>query len=144
MTHWEKAPKALATTLFRLAHAFNATDKIRKEIRIASNIISKSNEKDDFWSKFFSELTKDFNQMIETSGDFIVAEVTVALPLDEEDKKQIEKALCVFFDKEVEVDEIVDPGIIGGVIVKMQDKIIDNSIAKRLSLFGDAIAGRKG
>lgn len=57
------------------------------------------------------------------TGDAVV---TSALPLTDKEKKSVEKSL----DGKVEYK--VDPGILGGLVVRMGDKVLDGSVAGKL------------
>jgi F-type H+-transporting ATPase subunit delta len=57
-------------------------------------------------------------------------EVTTAKPLSEENKKKIIKV----FGSKAELTETTDPSIIGGVIIKTEDIILDGSLKKQLQL----------
>ena len=65
-------------------------------------------------------------------GDKVVsldesAEVTSALPLSSQEQETVKKS---FSAKEVSFK--VDPGILGGLVVKIGDKVLDGSVAGKL------------
>jgi len=60
------------------------------------------------------------------------AEVTTAVALDEETRLSIGKPLTEILGKPVVVKTSVDPGVIGGIVVRIGDKLIDGSIGSRL------------
>jgi F-type H+-transporting ATPase subunit delta len=61
-----------------------------------------------------------------------VAEVRSATPLDNRQRNALEKALGEATGKKVEVKVLVDPSIIGGVVAKIGDTVIDGSVKRRL------------
>jgi len=61
------------------------------------------------------------------------AEVTTAIPLDDEDILRIAKRLTSIVGKPVVLKSKVDPGLIGGIIIKVGDKLIDGSIRSKLA-----------
>ena len=61
-----------------------------------------------------------------------VAEVTTAVALDEETKLSLGKRLTEIIERPVVVKTNVDPSVIGGIIVRIGDKLIDGSIRSRL------------
>ncbi len=61
-----------------------------------------------------------------------VAEVTTAMALDEETRLSLGKRLTEILGKPVVVEASVDPGVIGGAIIRVGDKLIDGSIRSRL------------
>ena len=62
----------------------------------------------------------------------VVAEVRTAVPIDEKQKKALAEALSKATKKKVEVKNIVDPSILGGVSAKIGDTVIDGSVRRRL------------
>ena len=62
----------------------------------------------------------------------VVAEVRSAVPLDAEQRQRLAEALASATGKQVEVKAIVDPAVIGGVVAKVGDTVIDGSIRRRL------------
>ena len=61
-----------------------------------------------------------------------VAEVTTAIPLSEEERLSLGKRLTEILKKPVVIQAVVDPGVIGGAIIRVGDKLIDGSIRSRL------------
>lgn len=61
-----------------------------------------------------------------------VAEITTAIPLDDEDKLKIAQRITSLVGKPVVLKPIVDANIIGGIIIKVGDKLIDGSIRSKL------------
>ncbi|HEY95819.1 MAG TPA: ATP synthase F1 subunit delta [Dehalococcoidia bacterium] len=61
------------------------------------------------------------------------AEITTAIPLDDEYILDIGKRLTEMIGKPVVVNTKVDPGLVGGIIVKIGDKVMDGSIKSKLA-----------
>jgi F-type H+-transporting ATPase subunit b len=79
----------------------------------------------DFFSKVPAGLA-------EFSGDKAV--VTSALPLTDAEQANVKKALSV-----TAVDFKVDPSILGGLIVRAGDQVVDNSVASQMSALRDSL-----
>ena len=60
------------------------------------------------------------------------AEITSALPLTDEEKAIIQKDVFSRISAKVNVDYKVDPTILGGLVIKVGDKLIDGSVAGKL------------
>ncbi len=60
------------------------------------------------------------------------AEVTSALPLTSEEQETIKKNVLSKIGKGTKVDFNVDPQILGGLVVRVGDKVIDGSVAGQL------------
>ncbi|MGH2711004.1 MAG: ATP synthase F1 subunit delta [Actinomycetota bacterium] len=63
-----------------------------------------------------------------------VAEVRTAIPLDDDHKRRLADALAKATGKTVQLKVVVDPSVIGGVVARIGDQVIDGSIRKRLEL----------
>ncbi len=61
-----------------------------------------------------------------------VVNITTAIPLTEEEKRALQARLIARFGSDLDFRYDVDPEILGGVIVRIGDKVIDGSIAGRL------------
>ena len=62
-----------------------------------------------------------------------VAEVRSAVPLDERQRGELAAALSKATGKNVEVKVLVDPSVIGGVVAKVGDTVIDGTVRRRLA-----------
>jgi F-type H+-transporting ATPase subunit b len=61
------------------------------------------------------------------------AEVTSALPLTDNEKKSVQDVLLKDLGEDAEIVYRVDPGILGGIILRVGDKVVDGSVATQLS-----------
>jgi F-type H+-transporting ATPase subunit delta len=66
------------------------------------------------------------------SRDKALAEVRSAVPLDAETVARLETSLSRATGKSVEVKVIVDPSVIGGIVARVGDTVIDGSLARRV------------
>jgi len=64
------------------------------------------------------------------SGDS--AEVTTALPLSDKEQEMIENDLHQTLKDKVEVKFRVDPNILGGLVVRVGDRVVDGSVAGQI------------
>ena len=62
-----------------------------------------------------------------------LAEVRSAVPLAEDQRRRLTEALTQQAGRAVELKVVVDPELVGGVVVTMGDIVIDGSVARRLS-----------
>jgi len=61
--------------------------------------------------------------------------VTTAKPLSEEDQKELAEKFGKSIGKTLRVQTVVDPSILGGVVVKIGDRLYDGSIKSKLEHF---------
>ena len=63
----------------------------------------------------------------------LVAEVRVAVPLTEDQRGRLAAALVAAYGHDVHLNVVVDPGMLGGISVRIGDELINGSIASRLA-----------
>jgi F-type H+-transporting ATPase subunit delta len=71
--------------------------------------------------------------------DKALAEVRSAVPLDAETVQRLSTALGRTTGKDVEVKVVVDPSVIGGIVARVGDTVIDGSIATRFDSVRQAV-----
>jgi F-type H+-transporting ATPase subunit delta len=62
----------------------------------------------------------------------VLAEVRTAVPLTDDRRAKIAAVLSTATGREVEVKDVVDPSVIGGVVAHVGDEVFDGSLASRL------------
>lgn len=62
----------------------------------------------------------------------VIAEVTTAIPVEEDERQRIAEELGRMTGKQVQLQTKVDPEIIGGMIARIGDKLIDGSVRTSL------------
>jgi F-type H+-transporting ATPase subunit delta len=68
-----------------------------------------------------------------------VAEVRSAVPLDEQQRSKLKQAIEGATGKQVELKVLVDPAVIGGLLVRVGDQIFDGTVRRRLQMAKDQI-----
>jgi len=63
----------------------------------------------------------------------VVAEVRTALPLDDEQVERLAAAIAQATGKKIQVKVVVDPAVIGGVVAKVGDTVLDGSVQHRFT-----------
>jgi F-type H+-transporting ATPase subunit delta len=71
-----------------------------------------------------------------------VAEVTTAIPLDDEDRLRLAQRLTTIVGKPVVLKPKVDSSLIGGIIIRIGDKLIDGSIRSKLEALRNELVRR--
>ncbi|HEY7876027.1 MAG TPA: ATP synthase F1 subunit delta [Actinomycetota bacterium] len=71
--------------------------------------------------------------------DSVVAEVRTAVPLQGEQRDALAAALSKATGKKVEVKALVDPDVLGGVVAKIGDTVIDGTVRHKLEQLKDQV-----
>jgi F-type H+-transporting ATPase subunit delta len=80
------------------------------------------------------EMAEAFSALVNEHFGRLKAEITTAVEPDPELKAEVERRLGRVLGKEILPRFRIDPRIIGGVIVKVGDRIMDGSIRRRLRM----------
>lgn len=92
----------------------------------------------------YQEINGIFDYMIEQMKKLQgigTLQVTSAIPLSEEQKDKIKKkVLSLTSYKELEIIYKIDESIIGGLILRMDDRVVDNSIHTKLTAMGEHLS----
>lgn len=71
-----------------------------------------------------------------------VAEVRSAIELDADQQARLAAALKAATGREVEVRVVVDPTVVGGLVARVGDQVIDGSVRHRLALLRESLSVR--
>ncbi len=89
----------------------------------------------------FDECVKEFEKLCEWSRKCVTATVTSALPLDDNQKDRLVKALQKRTGKSVLLQTTVDPSVLGGLVVEIDGQRLDGSIKHNLKQVKEVITG---
>lgn len=82
---------------------------------------------------FLDEILDYFILRVKENLHIGQAKVTSAIAIDDEMKKRIKDKLLSTTDyKEIEIDYETDPSLIGGMVIRIKDRIVDNSVKTKL------------
>ncbi|AOT61084.1 MULTISPECIES: F0F1 ATP synthase subunit delta [Streptomyces] len=73
--------------------------------------------------------------------DRMVAVVTSAVPLTDQQKRRLGAALARMYGREMHLNLDVDPTVLGGISVRIGDEVVDGTIATRLDEASRRLAG---
>lgn len=80
----------------------------------------------------FDEIDREFTTVEKRVKGIKTAEVSSARPLSESEQALLVRELNDYLGGKVELKQKIDAGILGGVIVQVEDKLIDGSIRGNL------------
>ena len=71
-----------------------------------------------------------------------VAEVRSAIELSEDQQERLAAALKSATGRDVDVRVVVDPTVVGGLVVRVGDQVIDGTVRHRLSQLRESLSAR--
>jgi F-type H+-transporting ATPase subunit delta len=89
----------------------------------------------------FSVALTEFGKVAAARRQRLVATARVARPIDEGTRQRLADALSRHYGREIHLNVIVDPDVLGGVRVDIGDEVIDGTVAIRLQDARRRIAG---
>jgi F-type H+-transporting ATPase subunit delta len=87
-------------------------------------------------------IAKNFVEKAVESRDRVVAEVRSAVPLDQSTVDRLATALGKATGKRVEVKVIVDESVMGGIVARVGDVVIDGTVANAIGELRQAVLSR--
>ena len=79
-----------------------------------------------------SAIRAELQRLVDERRGLLRASVTTALPLDSSRASQVTRRLEEVTGKQVLLQQSVDPSILGGIVIRIGDRVIDGSLASRL------------
>jgi len=62
----------------------------------------------------------------------LTATVTAAVPLDDVQAQRLARALSQIYNRVVQINVVLDPGVVGGIRVQVGDEVVDGTILRRI------------
>ncbi len=143
----------IESELFRFARILDAETPLREALSDpAASLKGKRSLLHDVLGRKVGKVTKDlldqvvvgrhrsltrgllhYQQVLAARHQRLLATAWVATELSEQHQRRLAKALGAMYDKPVHLNIVVDPGVLGGVRIKVGDDLIDSSIETRLA-----------
>lgn len=82
------------------------------------------------------EIQSAFADRVRLDQNELAVELTTAIAIDDKTADKIQKQLAAATGLAVVVDRTVDPTILGGVVLRVRDRLVDASLRRRLDLLG--------
>jgi F-type H+-transporting ATPase subunit delta len=87
------------------------------------------------------EVLEGFGRAAAQRRDRMVARVTAAVPLTEDQRERLTQVLARVYERTMHLDVDVDPDLLGGLRVQVGDEVIDASVLTRLDEARRRLAG---
>ena len=89
------------------------------------------------------EIANVFGELVDESEGVAHARITTAVELSPEQVAGVEQALSRAFDKRIIGHPGVDPDLLGGIVLRIGDRLIDGSVRTRLKLLRQELKGAR-
>jgi F-type H+-transporting ATPase subunit delta len=94
-------------------------------------------------AEILPEIAEEYKIMVDDEKNVSHGSVISAVELSDELQAKVQETLEKLTGKKVELTTSVDPTIIGGIIAKVGDLVLDGSIKAQLAGLKDSIKGRE-
>jgi len=88
---------------------------------------------------FLGDIVAAFILLANQHRNIVEVHVTSAVEMNEKEQKNLAKVLDKLAGKKVQPEYAVDPSLIGGVVVRIGDRVIDGSVKTRLATLRDRL-----
>lgn len=78
------------------------------------------------------QIREIFEDQVRAERGITVAQVTTSEPLTAEEESLVREKLAAMTGNTIEITATVDPDIIGGIVVRIGDQVIDGSVRNKL------------
>ena len=78
-------------------------------------------------------MAERFADLVRRERGIALAEIRTALPLEEAQRNAVRDRLAQLTGDEIEINEVVDDALIGGITVRIGDRLYDASVRSRLA-----------
>jgi F-type H+-transporting ATPase subunit delta len=130
------SPKVDATDKRQVAERLLASRVQPRALNLARVLIQRGRFTD------IARVAAAFAEMVRDYQGIAVAEVTTAVPLDDAARADVARRLGALVGKRIELHTKVDESIIGGLIARIGDYLIDGSVTGQLTRMRARLEGR--
>ena len=88
-------------------------------------------------------IAQHFTDLERQRDETVIAHVTAAQPLTDDQHKALVRQLARKTGKDVQLDVSIEPSILGGLVIKVEDQLLDLSLIGKLNRMRDQVVGRR-
>jgi len=86
------------------------------------------------------QIAEEYQRLVDAFHGIEHAQVTTAVPLESKDRERLSERLGKLVGKRVVLEARVEPGIIGGLVARVGDRLVDGSTRTRLELLRKSLS----
>lgn len=87
------------------------------------------------------EIIDSYKELFNKHENIVRVVAITAVPMEEKSKSKLVAMLTNKLDKKIELTNTIDSKILGGVLLKVENKLIDGTVKGQLESIGKAISG---
>ncbi len=80
------------------------------------------------------QIADEYSRLVDEQRGIKHVLVTTAVPLDQAEQEKLKQALSKMVKGQVILESQVDPTIVGGLVARIEDKLLDGSVINRINL----------
>lgn len=92
-------------------------------------------------ARILDDVLRDFERICKMTSGIVTAKAVSAVSLTGDEKERLKKSLEKKLGRRVELECEVDPSILGGIIVRADEMVLDGSLRKKLDGIHSAMEG---
>jgi len=85
------------------------------------------------------EIAAQFEQLKANQQSIVEIDVTTAYELDEQQQQKLTQALSAKLSRDVSLTSTVDKSILGGLVIRTQDLVIDGSVRAKIAKLAEVL-----
>jgi F-type H+-transporting ATPase subunit delta len=89
------------------------------------------------------DIAFEYNKLVDKYRGIIRGEIVTAIPISDEERAEIANHFGAKFGKKLYLIATIDPSIIGGIILRIDGKIVDAGITSRLAALKEQLTRRQ-
>ena len=93
--------------------------------------------------KLLELIVEQYRELARQSRGTVLARVTTAVSIDQALQDQVTEQLAVHLGRRVVLESVVDPDILGGMVIVIGDRMIDASVSGRLEQLRERLGGTR-
>lgn len=91
---------------------------------------------------YLCEIAAEFTRLLNLHNQTIITQVVTAAPMTPKTQSLLQKQLEGYLDQQVVMNCDTDPSLLGGVTIKIGDRLIDGSVRTRLSELAQTLVAK--
>ncbi|MGE5455265.1 MAG: F0F1 ATP synthase subunit delta [Methylocystaceae bacterium] len=84
--------------------------------------------------RYLVAISEEYTTLADEARNIIKAELTTAMPLSDAEINEITTKLSASTGKNIRLQVKIDPSLLGGIKIRVGDRVIDASVAKKLAM----------